>query len=316
MKRRALTPARRTPARQGFTLLELLVVIAIIAVLIGMIFPAIQKVRDSAARISCGNNLKQIGLACRHHEEVMGWFPDGGEYWWQSRSMTAGIPATSPKQAAGWLYQILPYVEQEVLWRDPSNATVVSTPVKTYFCPGRRGPTVIEIAGIGSRAMTDYAGNAGTDETESEFFAIFGNGRDGVIVRRPDGTAQRSSLVRASSVSDGMSCTLLAGEKSMNRNRLGLQQPDDDAGYADGWDWDLVRWGYFPLTRDWSDPDDTIGGNPATHTLRAAFGGSHTSGFQGVLCDGSVRMIRFDLPLTQLRRFTSRNDGEFVNLDS
>src|SRR5713226_5137815 len=132
------------PWRRGFTLIELLVVIAIIGVLIALLLPAVQKVRETGNRVVCTNNLKQIGLAFQNHHSILGIFPDGGERWDDLEpTRLNGGPVMAPMQYWGWAYQVLPYIEQKDVWVQSTGRAIRSTLIKAYFCPTRRAPMLV-----------------------------------------------------------------------------------------------------------------------------------------------------------------------------
>jgi prepilin-type N-terminal cleavage/methylation domain-containing protein/prepilin-type processing-associated H-X9-DG protein len=295
----------------GFTLVELLVVITIIGILISLLLPAVQAAREAARRAQCSNNLKQIGLAMHNHESAYRLFPDGGEEYWAARTILNGAPATAPSQYWGWAYQLLPYLEQANVWALTDNLEVTKATIPGYFCPTRRRPMAADITsyGRGFRALIDYAGNGGTDETGNNNWGMLGNGKDGVIVRRPDGSADRGASVGVAEVRDGTSNTLLVGEKCLNVGLLGQSQSDDDSGYVDGWDWDVIRWGYFQPSPDWNDSNSGVA-HSGYVPLRGAFGSSHPGGFNVVLCDGSVRSISYSIAMDVFRLLSNRKDGQ------
>jgi prepilin-type N-terminal cleavage/methylation domain-containing protein len=296
--------------RTGYSLIELLVVVAIVAVLIGLLLPAIQKVRESANRTTCSNNLKQIGLAFIQHADTYKVFPTGGEGYRQDRTRTATSFALYNHQKWSWGYQILPFLEQSSLWANPSDEVVASTPVKTYFCPSRRNPMALTGGPWQTfsypRAMTDYAGNAGTVQQGNWGFGVFGNGADGVVIQLGSGP-----FVTYQAITDGASNTLMAGEKHMNASVSSIEtQPDDNDGYVGGFQDDVVRWGAFPPLQDsYQQPYTFTDMQPSIYR----FGSSHRAGFQGVFCDGSVHLIEYTINPTTFHNLCSRNDGNSIN---
>jgi prepilin-type N-terminal cleavage/methylation domain-containing protein len=296
---------RRGSRSAAFTLIELLLVIAIISVLIGLLLPAVQKAREAASRIQCANNLKQIGLAFHNHHSAHGLLPDAGGGWWLPRSWSGpASPEIAPNQNWGWGYQILPFIEQNVVWSLPQDADAAGAVIKIYFCPSRRSP--VALVGIESglppnvkRGAIDYAGNGGTGPY------IFPDGfpwlsQNGVVIPGSNGG------LRLTDITDGTSNTLLVGERNFNRKHFNQSwQYDENNGYFDGWDWDTIRWGYEVPAPDRYDD--------SYYDWR--FGSSHSVGFNAVFADGSVRLIRYAVALPVFQRACMRSDGQAFNLD-
>jgi prepilin-type N-terminal cleavage/methylation domain-containing protein/prepilin-type processing-associated H-X9-DG protein len=133
-----------SPVRRGFTLIELLVVIAIIAVLLGLLIPAVQKSREASSRVQCQNNLKQLGLALHNYHNINDTFPPG---------MVSSSTNVSDADASAFTF-LLPYIEQDPTfslyhfedpWFAKSNYVAVGIPIKTFFCPSNRADGVIDL---------------------------------------------------------------------------------------------------------------------------------------------------------------------------
>jgi prepilin-type N-terminal cleavage/methylation domain-containing protein len=248
-----MTPRVRPTRRPGFTLIELLVVIAIVAVLIGLLMPAVQKVRESAARAQCLNNLKQIGLAVHNYESANMRVPKGG--------MTIDGP--------GAFVTLAPFAEYD---RHPAGWNAAP---RVLVCPAR---------GMGT---LDYAINGGPETTPYPYAGGWGDGRAGTI--RPSWLP----APRLTDYANGTSQTVIVGEKRVNRATLDRPQAQNDQGWTAGWDHDAVRWTTTPAGPDWSDTTDGWFWRDAYKPEGRGFGGSHPGGWCRVMADGSAGYVSY-----------------------
>jgi prepilin-type N-terminal cleavage/methylation domain-containing protein/prepilin-type processing-associated H-X9-DG protein len=304
--------SRHTLSRNAFTLIELLVVIAIIAILIGLLLPAVQKVREAASRMKCQNNLKQIGLGFHNYHDVLGAFPNGG------RQDYYGTNSREDRWC--WMYKVLPYVEQDPLYKSTDNLLIRRTSVPIYHCPSRRPPTIFT-----NFMLTDYAGAAGlTWEADATNVTQLYNG---VVLPKEICFATPCTQLPAvtfASITDGTSNTVLAGEKYVSSDKYGGSQWGDNNSWANGSTWISARHSRrqpgpdLPAARDaaarnlpWRDPS----GANTDAGMWDFFGSPHPSGFNVVLCDGSVRSIRYSVNLTTWQNMVARNDGQVIASD-
>lgn len=281
----------RALPRSGFTLVELLVVIAIIGILVALLLPAIQSARGAAINLQCTNNLKQMGLAVITYETTHGHFPAGGKNDRDAPASPDGNQccAGSTREQWTWPYHILPQLEQTPLYTATSDSAIYRTPVPIYYCPARRPPSVY---GGGRTARIDYACSAGTNPG--------GKGTDGVIVR----TWQ--PLNSASSVTDGLSNTIILAEKQMHPTDFGTAGDDNEPHVNQGWDNDIRRVGTQPPAPDSEHPWPDRWGSEY-------FGSRHPGGINAVFGDGGTRHITFSVDPDTFRWLCVINDNQILS---
>jgi prepilin-type N-terminal cleavage/methylation domain-containing protein/prepilin-type processing-associated H-X9-DG protein len=312
--------------RSGFTLIELLVVIAIIAILIGLLLPAVQKVREAAARIQCTNNMKQWGLAVHNYHDARGEFPYARASAVRNGALTVGgytigyylpvqgsvvNPPFNSDHAGGWSTRCLPYIEQENLFKPLEAATtsaqlntaynaMLAVKVKIMTCPS---DALAGGATTSGAAVTTYLGVTGNDErlgsdATNGVFPVYQYTSNGP--KRP---------VKMAGLTDGTSNTVMVGERP----------PSGDLA----WGW----WGYSDSDTILAHPNRetfTVSGctgnevfrpeaNPRRVGAACHYWSFHSGGANWLLGDGSVRFVTYSNANT-ITQMASRDGGEVVNL--
>ncbi len=275
----------------AFTIIELLVVISIIGVMVGILLPAVQAARESARFTQCRNHLKQLGLGIHNHESQYKSLPDGGLNWYAGRSMRSGTPLITPDQDWGWMYQILPFIEEGAVYSEVSDAVVREHTIAMYFCPSRRSAVVKDYGGS-PRAVNDYAGNGGIQTNPSAFW---GDGVTGGFM----GRRGYSPKATTSTIVDGLSNTLMVGEKSVNRDLYRTLSCADNEGWTSGWDWDVIRWGNVPPMHDTNATD-----------CAPWYGSIHQGGCLFTFGDGSVHTISYYIDTKLFQSLAHCSDKE------
>lgn len=338
-------------AKRAFTLVELLVVIAIIGILIGMLLPAVQQVREAARRTSCANNIRQLALACHNYESALGELPPGLYQNFDPSSSIRNYGYT-------WFVAILPYMEENnvyKLWNftdtgtdamtngldaagNATQAAPTATVIESFLCPSDnyRSP-VVELTYTGNGypngffGLTSYLGNCGTYST---YFQSSAMQDDGVLFMTgpSSGAPWQPNLVPNAPAAgmlilDGTSSTFFIGERYHNDpNFEAIIRPGGSTSYSryaiDEWG----VWGWYgggngtthvlgstQMPLNYRTPDNASAGYTEVNNRMSAFGSGHPVGANFAFVDGSVHFINDTIDFVTYQALSTRENGEVIS---
>jgi hypothetical protein len=311
-------------ARSAFTIIELLIAIGLIGLLMALILPAVQSSRAAARRTECRNHLHQLGVGVASFETVHRHFPSNG---WGFLWIGDPDRGAGPRQPGGWIYQLLPHVDQQNLMSmgsglDPAAkraalTQLIQEPLPLLSCPSRPGRALGPVrADLNFRnadsapeiAKTDYAINEGdfiTDTREGPLSIREGDQRNyrWRDVRDATGVSFLRSRIAYADLRDGASQTYLIGEKLVSFEGYdSSSDPGHDAPLYCGVDLDINRWTIDPPLPD------------SRHAYPRRFGSAHRDGCFFLMCDGSIRQVSYLIDGEVHRRLGNRHDGLVVEL--
>jgi prepilin-type N-terminal cleavage/methylation domain-containing protein/prepilin-type processing-associated H-X9-DG protein len=332
--------------RQGFTLIELLVVIAIIGVLIGLLLPAVQMVRESAARSKCLNNVKQMGLALHNYHDANGSLPSGiisllqDPNWREPPNDCTAFP---DDLGPGWsmFALILPYIEQDNLYRsinfslpvaDPSNTSARDTKVDTYLCPSDAGFNIVAVTTCGSPPQPANTPQPLTNGAMSSYVGCLGGGDGnnpdpnyGCYEYQPfNGVFHRNSTIRFTDITDGTSNTIGIGERSSTfvQSIWAGIVPNAETVYNQLNPPPQFNPSLNQPCQNWHPPITVILGHGRTYVPNdpngspGSFHSAHLNGANFLFMDGSCHFISSSIQLSVFRALCTRNNGEVINADA
>ena len=272
--------------RNGYSRLELAIACSIAAILVGLLVPAVQKLRAASYRTRCANNLRGLGSGVLSYNAAKNHLPPGGSH--TPPATSADLTTEAREREWSWAYHILPHIGQANIHGNPDPVAVVAANVPAFYCSARRRG-----GQWNNRTMLDYAANAGTEA----------NGTDGAIQRSTEKPFTLDSFP------DGVGSTLLLAEKRLNVAEFGTAPGDTNGFAAAGWTeaCEGHRFGLLAPGPDWDSP-----GERSPHS---EFGSSHPGVFLALFADGTLRAIHYSVNPAVWRRACVRNDNERFNFN-